>query len=305
MGRRRLSKKLSPIRWAIDITHILNAIPDFKRFPINVVEVAKEISHHKFPQDPITLVKGRDLPGFEGAMTKAPRGKLGWGIFYNSGIRSKGRINFTLAHEFYHYLGHRIEYPKGFMCSTEDMSKWGSQYVQLEAEANEFAANLLMPLDDFRNQIDAAHFPDLEYLSICAERYGVSLIASILRWLSFTSKQAILVISRDEFVLWARSSEAALKSCLYFKTQDRAPVPLPASALACQRGKIVGHSGSVEHAGNVWLKQSCREQVVFSDVYDFTISLLFFEDRDYLSHGFDEMEEDTYDRFNRRAPGQS
>ena len=84
-----MTENFTPARWAIDISKILNAIPDFVRFPVNVADVAKEISRIKFPDDPVTLIKGKNLPGFEGGMKRAPAGKVGWGIFYNTGIKSK------------------------------------------------------------------------------------------------------------------------------------------------------------------------------------------------------------------------
>jgi hypothetical protein len=39
-----------------------------------------------------------------GPILAGAAGKKGWGIFYNSAIASNGRINFTLGHEFGHYL---------------------------------------------------------------------------------------------------------------------------------------------------------------------------------------------------------
>lgn len=53
-----MTKTLSPQRCANEITVILNSIPGYKRFPVNVGEVARELTHQKFPDDPITLVKG-------------------------------------------------------------------------------------------------------------------------------------------------------------------------------------------------------------------------------------------------------
>jgi hypothetical protein len=44
-----------------------------------------------------------------------------------------------------------------------------------------FAANVLMTLDDYRRQIDAAAKVDLDMISQCGERYRVSLIAGVLR----------------------------------------------------------------------------------------------------------------------------
>lgn len=300
-----MTKPLSPQRWANDITVILRTALGAERFPVDVKEVAREISKHKFPDDPVTMIRGDTLPGFEGALVPAPPGKTGWGIVYNRAISSPGRINFTLGHEFGHYLLHRVAYPKGFQCSSEDMANWKSEYGQLEQQANIFAASLLMPLDDFRAQIDTSNRPSLDDLGGCADRYDVSLIAATLRWLQYTQRRSLLVISKDGFILWARSSEPALKSGLYYKTRNRPPVEIPASSLAAQRSLVAGPTGEAEHDRDVWLNKPCREYVIFSDQYDFTISLLHFEDAVGWSEPDEEPEEDAYERMIRRKPGQS
>ena len=43
----------------------------------------------------------------------------------------------------------------------------------IEREADQFAADLLMPFDDFRTQIPARNAADIEALAACAARYGV------------------------------------------------------------------------------------------------------------------------------------
>lgn len=300
-----MTRPLSPQRWANDITVILRTVLGADRFPVNVEEVAREFSKHKFPDDPITMIRSDTLPGFEGALVPAPTGKKGWGILYNNAISSPGRINFTLGHEFGHYLLHRIAYPKGFQCSSEDMASWESEYGQLEQQANVFAATLLMPLDDFRNQIGSKDRPSLDVVGECADRYEVSLIAATLRWLQFTQKRSVLVISRDGFILWARSSEPALKSGLYYRTRNMPPIEIPASSLAAQRSLVVGHTGEAEHDRGVWQNEPCKEHVLFSDQYDFTISLLHYDDAMASSEPDEEPEEDAYDRMIRRKPGQS
>jgi hypothetical protein len=65
-----------------------------------------------------------------------------------------------------------------------------------------------MPLDDYRRQIDGRAKADLDMISACADRYRVSLIAALLQWLSYTERRAVLVVSRDGFILWARSASA-------------------------------------------------------------------------------------------------
>ena len=271
--------KFYPQRAANEITKILRSVGE-SQFPVDVPTVALEITKARYPSEPIIVIKGRDLPGFEGALSPAPPGKNGWGIFYNSGIASKGRINFTLGHEFGHYLLHREAYPKGFQCSSEDMRNWESEFVQRESEANLFAATLLMPLDDFRNQVGSQDKPTFDELGSCADRYDVSLIAATLRWLQYTSRESILVVSRDGFILWARSSQSAFKRGFYFKTSNRSPIEIPSNSLAANHCLSKGLIGSQELENDVWLKSPCSEHVLISEQYDFTLSLLHFADFD-------------------------
>ena len=265
----------TPKRWAHQLTHLLNTVLGSDHFPINVEALALGYSKEVYPDDPVSLVKGRDLPGFEGGLYRAPPGKTGWGIFYNSAISSPGRINFTLAHEFGHYLLHRMSMPDGISCGEEDLLRWDSKYGQVEQQANEFAATLLMPLDDYRRQIDERDKPSFEQLGACADRYGVSLTAVLLRWLEYTLRRACLVISRGGYVLWARSSQRAWKSGLFIKTAGKPPVPVPRHSLAAESVALSSPSNRWHEAG-IWFNEECEESVLISDQYDFVMSLLHF-----------------------------
>lgn len=300
-----MTKRLSPQRWANDLTQLLNTVLGADRFPVDVPDVAREFSHQRFPHDPITLVKGDALPGFEGALYRALDDGKGWGIIYNNAITSPGRINFTLAHEFGHYLLHRLEFPDGKECGQQDFVRWDSEYGQIEAQANEFAATLLMPLDDFRRQIDARALPDLDGIGACANRYRVSLIAATLRWLQYTERRSVLVISRDGFILWARSSEPALRTGAFFRTANRPPIPIPSASLAAQRECVEGSKGTVDLDAGTWLNEPCGEMVLFSDQYDFTISLLHLGEVPSRFELEEEPEEDIVDRMVSRTPGSS
>lgn len=268
----------SPRRWAIDVSRVLREVFGPDRFPVPVKQVAKEFSAAKCPDDPISLIRGRSLPGFEGGLFKDPEGEKGWAILYNRDIESPGRINFTLAHEFGHYLVHRARYPDGIQCTQEDMAGWGREYERIEREANEFAAWLLMPLDDFRQQIDSSHMPDLDELGRCAERYGVSLMAAVLRWLDYTGQRAVLVLSREDFVLWARSSRSALRSGAFIRTKNQPPVPVPASSLAAESSQIPAQRTTRFHDAGVWFQEPCIETAIASETYDFKLSLIQLQD---------------------------
>jgi hypothetical protein len=76
---------------------------------------------------------------------------------------------------------------------------------------DEFAATLLMPLDDSRRQITPKGQPNFDELSACATRYNVSLAAVILRWPRYMDRRAMIVVSRDGFMKWAWSSEPAFR----------------------------------------------------------------------------------------------
>jgi hypothetical protein len=268
----------SPERWAIDISLLLNTVLGKDRFPVDVALVAKEYSAQRYPDDPVSLVIGRSLTDFDGALYRAPAGNKGWGIFYNSAISSKGRINFTLAHEFGHYLIHRLAYPDGIRCGEQDVVRWDSEYGQIEHQANVFSAGLLMPLDDFRRQIAEGDKVDLDMISHCADRYRVSLIAAVLRWLQYTARRAVLVVSREGFILWSRASKPAFKTGAFFRTSGP-PVAIPADSLASRQDMIVDGRAGVQLPAGVWLPEPVREMTIFAEQYDFAVTLLLLENQ--------------------------
>lgn len=291
MAEGEIAKPLSPERWAINLTHVLNAALGTDHFPIKVIEVAQEYSRQRFPNDPITFVAGDDLPGFDGALLPSPNGKKEWGIIYNKAVSSPGRINFTLAHEFGHYLLHRERFPKGFRCSAQDVVRWDSEYGQIEYQANKFAATLLMPLDDYRKQINPRSSVSVDQLGACAERYGVSLITACLRWIEFTERRAVLVVSRDDYILWARSSQRALKTGAFFRTSG-APVPVPANSVAANRLAAESPRTGTDLPADIWFREPCNEMTIFSDQYDFTISLLQLSSVAEFSSSYDEEDDE-------------
>lgn len=279
-GMTMTTENMTPQKWAFKLTHILNALAtsDQERFPVDVKAIAKDFSNHQYPDDPIIKIKGENLPSFDGALFKAPSGKKGWGILYNDAIESTGRINYTIAHEFGHYLLHRKNYPDGIKCGEQDLVRWDSEYGQIEHQANVFATNLLMPLDDYRLQIIPDTKVELDMISQCADRYEVSLIAATLRWIDYTERRAVIVVSRDGFILWARSSKAAFRSGIYFKTSSRPPIAVPTNSLASGLLTTNNQRVGINMPAGIWFKEeSCEEIVVFSEQYDFVISVLQLE----------------------------
>ena len=285
-----------PIRWANDLNTLLAAVAAATaqpRFPVRIADLAFEISRSRFPDSPIIAVEGRSLGDFEGALYPMPDRK-GWAILYNKDV-SPGRKRFTIAHEFGHYLMHRPLFPAGIQCSEESVTFRDGP--GLEAEADEFAAYLLMPLDDFRGQLPADAVPSLDDLSATAERYGVSLIACILRWLGYTSRRSMLVVARDGFVLWAKPSKPAYKSGLFIRTRNASPYEIPANSLVGRHDLAdLGREG-VDHPVGVWFDEPCTELTLHSDRYDQSLALLHFPKSAPRFSIHEEPELDTFDRF--------
>jgi hypothetical protein len=252
------------------------AVPEASRFPVDVRRLALEYTRQVFPKDPVCEAEGIDMEGCDGALVPIPG--RGWGILYNSGIASPGRVNFTLGHEFGHYLVHRERFPEGRRCTADDIAAGGPDVRDVEREADQFASDLLMPFDDFRRKIPPHYVPDLDALSGCAHRYGVSLLAATLRWLAYTERRAVLAVSRDGFILWARSSEPAWRTGAFYHTADRLPVEIPARSLVASGAPLDDQRAGIDHPAGVWLPEACRELAVTSERYDFALSLLLLGD---------------------------
>lgn len=299
-----MSLPTTPQGWAIRLTQILSAVQGahgLPRFPIDVAALAQDFSRQVFPGAPITMVGGLSLSkGVEGMLMPRPGISGEWGIIYNETIRSSGRRNFTLAHELGHYLLHRHANPGGIECTNRNMADWDEARNRIEAEANTFASYLLMPLDDFREQIKG-RIVDIDVMTELADRYAVSLTAAILKWMTITDKRAMIVVGKDGFIDWAWSSEPLLKSRVFYRARQTV-VELPPGSLAAQ--EVDGDTGRHGHLHppGVWLgSEAVHEMTVFSPGNEMTISLLLYPDRAPSRWEMAELEEeptlDTFDKF--------
>ena len=148
-----------------------------------------------------------------------------------------------------------------------------------------------MPLDDFRRQVSARQQPAFETLQGCADRYDVSLAAAILRWLRYTERRAMIVVSTDGFIKWAWSSTPALKTGRFIGTSC-GPVALPpGSAVARQEFSVETKSG-IDHPAGIWCNEAVRELSFYSDKYDQSYTLLHFQDSEWNA---DPVEGPAYD----------
>lgn len=271
-----MAEVLTASKAAYKFTHVLNLFAEFHgtdRFPVDVVALAKDAANQFNWKDPISEVKAADIKGFEGALFPDDD-KRKWLLLYNHKMKSPGRVRFTQAHELGHYLLHRQQ-QDSFSCSPKDLINLDMDEKTIEAQADSFASTLLMPLDDFRVQMDGTI--DFDSLGACADRYGVSLTAATLRWLKDTDKQAVLIVHRDGYVDWAFSSKLAFKNGAFFRSRQQ-PVEIPVGSLAANESVTHERMGS-EIGARTWFPHaptdlSVREMKITADGYDSIMTLL-------------------------------
>lgn len=95
-----------------------------------------------------------------------------WGIYVNA-LHHPRRQRFTIAHELGHYFLHRDKKQK-FV--DKKLFRNGETNI-FETQANKFAAEILMPEEEFRNYV-VNHSNKVDFI---AEHFGVSALAVRVR----------------------------------------------------------------------------------------------------------------------------
>lgn len=268
------AENLTPQRAATKLFRIaetFSAAHGLPLFPLDVTQLALGTADLFGWKDPITDVMAAPIKGFEGALFPNDQ-RTKWMLLYNEALASKGRVRFTQAHELGHFVLHRLLRER-FQCSQHDMLDWSEKNI--EGQADLFASYLLMPLEDFRRQ--EQRVMDLNVLGACADRYGVSLTAAILKWISYTDQKAVFVMSNDGYIDWARSSDPAFKAGAFFRT-SAGPIEIPAGSVAADESIRHERSGIVLPASTWWPTAEpavqVREMKISADQYDSTLTLL-------------------------------
>jgi len=148
-------------------------------------------------------VTEEELDGCEGLLIR-PQGIPRGIIAVKKSIRSEGRKRFTIAHEIGHYVlpGHD-EY--GSICEANEIEGWRNGANIAEREADDFAAELLIPTAVVRSRIVGSS-PSLDLIQTIAEDCKSSLASSAWKYCDLTSEQCAVVWSEQGQVAWSRRS---------------------------------------------------------------------------------------------------
>lgn len=149
----------------------------------------------------------REVPanGFDGALVRSKAGQKGI-IAVNSRLREASRKRFTIAHEIGHYVipHHRL---LGNVCDERQIERFETRLNRPEVEANEFAAELLLPSAVLRKRFNLSAL-SLHQISTVASEFGTSLTATTRSFLSLTNLPCALVWSAGQRARWCARSDS-------------------------------------------------------------------------------------------------
>jgi len=139
----------------------------------------------------------------DGAAARLARAGRYGTIRLNSKIADVGARRFSTAHELGHCVLRHEPRDVRALCEAPHERPDG----ETEAQANAFAAELLMPEAMLRRRCEVSPV-DLEPARAIASEFNVSLLAAALRFVELTSERCALVFARDRRVVWVCRSDS-------------------------------------------------------------------------------------------------
>lgn len=237
----------------------------------------------------------------EGALVRNSDNHAEWAIFVNPKAKPERR-RFTLAHEIGHFVLHRAAQAR-FTCDKDSVYFGNSIHKQIEREANDFAANLLMPGNLLRNLLGDKRI-DIHLLSTAAKDFGVSLEAMCIRFIQYTDQRVVLVYWDHGFLKYQWPSESARRTCVRLRKTGYPQEPLVGTLAADD--SIKQEWDGVHMPANAWCTSEAVGIRLRELKHTYTdgnriLSLLILESappRAYHARGWeDEESRDSYDRF--------
>ena len=148
----------------------------------------------------ITHIHDESITSFAAALIMHP--EKAWGEIVLAKGTSPQRRRFSIGHELGHFLlrSHRPQHGHQFSCSNADLltSEIGAANLawRMEAEANRFAAELLMPAMRIRSNLQSRQ-PDLAEIVRLANEFEVSKAAMARSYVDAHRETLALLVVRD------------------------------------------------------------------------------------------------------------
>jgi hypothetical protein len=106
-----------------------------------------------------------------------------------------------LAHEMGHYFNEKdIRKPVIYNCTADDINSFKSNKIW-EANANEFASELLMPTEWFKKYTDRQKL-NMDLIKNTAEYFNTSLTATAIKYATIGAIPSAVIMSKEGKVVW-------------------------------------------------------------------------------------------------------
>lgn len=277
------------------VTAILKQVPDMP-LPVPIDDICRQLD--------IREIRVVDSDGFEGGLI-AFADKSEGTILINRNSNPQRR-RFTAGHELCHFLSpwHKPRGDDGFRCTSRDMRLTipdpMNRAVQMEVEANRFAAGILFPPPLFRRDMAARRSVDVEHVLDLATRYDMSKDATARRYVEAHGEPCAAVVSRHgKFLRSYRHKEFPF---IHLESGRPLPRATATARLSLEEGKS---SDWVATDGTEWIndRSARRGRKVFEQVLaqqnGFRLTLLTLDDED----GDADDDRDIESSWQARFPG--
>jgi hypothetical protein len=236
-----------------------------------------------------------DVQGFDGGLVRAQGTPFG-AIIVRGSIREPGRKSFTVAHEIGHFVlpGHD---GGGAVCGSSDIGNWADASRELEREADEFAAELLLPTDHTRPKFKGQS-PSLNIIQTVASESNVSLSATARRYCDLVSERCAVVWSKNGKISWYKPSQE-----FGFYLKRGREISKGTQAWECFSGTRT-HERPEPVSADLWLDERVVlessvlwEHSIGLPFYESVLSLLWIKDRIERYSDYDEPEPEEADPY--------
>lgn len=240
-------------------------LDDPTEFPISEIILGRSAFYEEHPLD-----------GKEGEIVSVDGRSI---ITINSNISFNTKKRFAAAHELGHFEMHRDLRPI-FSDTEADLLSW-YQGGEHEIEANEFAAEFLMPSEIFYRECFKKKFGP-KVIEELAKRFQVSKTAAILKFVKRGNHPVFIVYCKDNKMKWFKYSEDWQYFSLFQKDQ-----PPPSGTVASElftTKKVYPNDELEQQIWKFdWFKPKYRDEedtrfyeyCLFAKSYNYSISVIW------------------------------
>lgn len=230
---------------------VLKQLPDLIA-PVPIREIAAAVD--------IQEIREEELENFEGALVALEDKSTGSILVRQD--RPEKRKRYTIGHELGHYLNpwHHPATADGFRCTARDIAAErftkADRATQMEVEANQFAAELLMPPRLFGRRVKRLSGVDIEQIIKLSDDFLVSREAVARRFIQYANEPLAVIFSKDGAIRYTKKHEDFPALDVWARSL------LPPGSLSVQSKLEIGNvSDWGTRDGGVWLRDGARREV--------------------------------------------